>query len=166
MSNSILKDTVAEFVSVTGGTDSRLNDNSLTARRRAYQVLTEVELIDLIVNRNSRYNPRHNPRHNPRTMLAQEPYSSSAFILQTAAHNQLIHENIPPGSYVMIDPLAEVDDNSIMAFALPQQNTVALGIRDSSWEGYFISFGGRAVHITDKRCVPLWSGVAVVGFEL
>ncbi len=158
MSNSILMDTVAEFVSVTGGTDSRLNDNSLTVRRRAYQVLTEVELIDLIVNRN--------PRHNPRTMLAQEPYSSSAFILQTAAHNQLIHENIPPGSYVMIDPLAETDDNSIMAFALPQQNTVALGIRDSSWEGYFISFGGRAVHITDKRCVPLWSGVAVVGFEL
>ena len=124
----------------------------------AYRLLTEIELIQLIVERSV-------GRHS-RTMVGSANYSDRAFILQTAAHNQLIHEDIPPGSFVMIDPRVEPAENQIVAYALPDQNSIALGIRDPGWDGYFLSFGGRAVHITSKRCIPLWPAVAVVGYDL
>ena len=128
------------------------------SRGRAYQLLTEVELVQMITNRSV--------GHTPRTMFSTSNYSERAFILQTAAHNQLIHENIPPGSFVMIDPRVQVTEECVVAFAMPEHNSIALGVRDSGWDGYFLSFGGRAVHITSKRCIPLWPAVAVVGYDL
>ncbi|TQV66160.1 hypothetical protein FKG94_27440 [Exilibacterium tricleocarpae] len=124
----------------------------------AYRLLSEIELIQLVVDRS--VGPHS------RTMVSTAGYSDRAFILQTAAHNQLIHEDIPPGSFVMIDPRVEIAEHQIVAYALPDQNSIALGIRDAGWEGYFLSFGGRAVHITSKRCIPLWPAVAVVGYDL
>ncbi len=129
-----------------------------SSRGRAYQLLTESELVQMIVDRNVGHTPRH--------MRSVGEHSERAFILQTAAHNQLIHESIPPGSFVMIDPRVEVTEERVVAFALPENNSIALGIRDPGWDGYFLSFGGRAVHITSKRCIPLWPVVAVVGYDL
>jgi len=152
MSTPTLRDAISREV------DTNEEYSQVSEQKRSYQVLTETELIQLIVYRSA--------QNRSRTMPVIGEYSSTAFVLQTAAHNQLIYEEIPPGSFVMIDPHAEATQNSVMAYALPDQNTVALGIRDLAWEGYFISFGGRASHITSKRCVPLWPVVAVVGFDL
>jgi|GEM_PF-5580698 len=130
----------------------------LPEAQRLYPLLTEHELLALIVNRNS--------LGNGNTMLAADVYSPDAFILRTAPHNHLLHEAVPPGSYVMLDPRAEACDNSLMAFALLDQNAIAVGVRDCSWDGYFISLGDRAIHITSKRCKPLWPALAVIGYEL
>lgn len=126
--------------------------------QRLYPLLSENELLALIVSRNS--------IGNANTMLAADHYSPDAFILRSAPHNHMVHDSIPPGSYIMLDPRAEASDNSLMAYALLDQNAIAVGVRDSSWDGYFISLGDRAIHITSKRCKPLWPALAVIGYEL
>lgn len=162
MSSSVIIDKVVEPApGAQCRSASRLQTSTQPHRLgglREYQLLTEYQLLSLI----------HTPMnsYDADAMVAAGDYSADAFILRTAAHNHMVHENIPPGSCVMLDPRAEVGENAMMAYALLDQNVIAIGVRDDSWDGYFISLGDRAVHITSKRCKPLWPAVAVVGYEL